>query len=384
MGLVYNVISADDHVQEHPEVWTSRMSKGKWGDRIPQVQRQPDGTERWVFDGKVMALPGGASDGVAAVGAAMINTVMEPQRWEEVPKTTYDPTARLQAMDMDGIDYSVLYPNVAGLAGEGFGSITDPEFELACVQAYNDFLIEEWASVSDRFVPQCILPIYPIEEAVKEARRAVEKGHRGLVYPAIPMHMREGIPHVNEPEYDPLWSVCEELGVPMCFHAGCSSKIQFPAYEGMLPEVAAALRNVTRPISSSKIVPNLLYSGILERHPNMKVIMAESTLTWGAFTLESCDYHAYRMRTQTLGHPVLPSELFKRQCYFTAWYDQNGIKARRYMGTESIMWGTSFPLTTSTWPNSSTYINRAFQGVEDVEKGKMLWGNAAKLYHLEI
>ena len=193
MGLLHNVISADDHVQEHPEVWTSRMSKGKWGDRIPQIQRQPDGTERWVIDGKVLALPGGASDGVAAVGAAMINTVSEPQRWEEVPKTAYDPTTRLQAMDMDGIDYSVLYPNVAGLAGEAFGSITDPEFELACVQAYNDFLIEEWASVSDRFVPQCILPIYPIEEAVKEARRAVEKGHKGLVYPAIPMHMRDGM-----------------------------------------------------------------------------------------------------------------------------------------------------------------------------------------------
>ena len=90
MELKYGFISADDHVQEHPEVWTKRMSKAKWGDRIPHVERQADGTERWVVDGKKVDLPG-----VALAGAAMPDRAREPQRWEEVPEES--PTCRASA-----------------------------------------------------------------------------------------------------------------------------------------------------------------------------------------------------------------------------------------------------------------------------------------------
>ena len=93
-------ISADDHVQEHPEVWTARLSKNKWGDRIPHLERQPDGTERWTVDGRRLPLTG-----VALSGALMADRVREPQRWEEVPKMAYMPRERLRAMDADGVDY---------------------------------------------------------------------------------------------------------------------------------------------------------------------------------------------------------------------------------------------------------------------------------------
>src|SRR5439155_12107587 len=138
--------------------------------------------------------------GVASAGVAMSDRAREPQRWSEVPKVAYDPTARLQAMDVDGVDYSVLYPTVAGLAGETFGRLTDPALELACVQAYNDWLIEEWAGTSQRFIPQCIVPLFPAEATVAEIKRAVARGHRGVIYPAVPMELRE-VPHVNELAY---------------------------------------------------------------------------------------------------------------------------------------------------------------------------------------
>ncbi len=121
------------------------------------------------------------------------------------------PAERLKTMDAAGIDCSVLYPTVAGLAGETFGRLQDSELEIACVQAYNDWLIDEWASVSDRFIPQCIVPIWPVEAAIAEIKRAVGRGHRGVILPSLPMHLRK-VPHISGPEYDPLWSVCEELG----------------------------------------------------------------------------------------------------------------------------------------------------------------------------
>ena len=118
MELKYGLISVDDHVQEHPEVWTQRMSRTQWGDRIPHIATQPDGTEGWMVDGAKLPM-----SGVASAGAAMSDRTREPQRWSEVPKVAYDPTARLQAMDVDGVDASVLYPTVAGLAGETFGRL---------------------------------------------------------------------------------------------------------------------------------------------------------------------------------------------------------------------------------------------------------------------
>src|SRR5487761_1409574 len=105
MTLTYGLISVDDHVQEHPQVWTSRMPAAKWGDRIPHVEQQADGSDRWVVDGQVLPLRGAAT-----AGAVMPDRAREPQRWDEVPRMAYEPSQRLQAMDADGVDYSVLYP----------------------------------------------------------------------------------------------------------------------------------------------------------------------------------------------------------------------------------------------------------------------------------
>src|SRR5262245_9887420 len=230
MELKYGIISADDHVQEHPEVWTSRMSRQKWGHRMPHVERQPDGSDCWIVGGRPVA---------NIMGAVTVDSVRKPTRWEDVPAMVYNARERLQSMDSDRIDCSVLYPTVAGLAAETFGKLDDPDLELACVQAYNDWLIEEWGSISPRLVPQCIVPIWPMERTVAEIRRAVAKGHKGVIYPASPMELRD-VPHINEPAYDPLWAICQDLGVPLCFHSGASPKIQLPPADAFSPVIAAA------------------------------------------------------------------------------------------------------------------------------------------------
>ena len=376
MELKHGLISVDDHVQEHPEVWTQRLSRARWGDRIPHIESQPDGTESWVVDGEKIPM-----GGVASAGAAMPDRALEPQRWEEVPRAAYVPSERLRAMDTDGVDYSVLYPTVAGYAGETFGRLKDEELELACVQAYNDWIIEEWAGASHRFIPQCIVPISPIDATIAEVRRAVAKGHRGVVFPAIPMHLRD-VPHINEPDYDPLWETCSELQVPVCFHSGSSPQIQFPAYDGLSPGLASALGALTRPVSTVIVIANFLFSRILMRYPDLKVVFAESSLGWGAYEMETADHQFERQRLNLEGYDMKPSEMFRRQCYLTGWYDRAPIEARRYIGVDNIMWETNFPMSTSTWPNSRDSIAKSFQGIPQADRDKILWGNAASLYKL--
>ena len=212
MQLKYGFISVDDHVQETPDLWTSRVAK-KFADRVPQLVTAQDGSQQWFVDGQMLL------DGrTARAGALMADRNEDPKRWADVPAPAFAPAERLKAMDSAGIDYSVLYPTVAGLAGETFGRLQDSELEIACVQAYNDWLIDEWAGASDRFIPQCLVPIWPIEAAIAEIKRAVGRGHRGVILPSLPMHLRK-VPHISGPEYDPLWSVCEEsrrAGMPSC------------------------------------------------------------------------------------------------------------------------------------------------------------------------
>jgi len=377
MKLKYGFISTDEHVQEHPEVWTKRMSKAKWGDRIPHVERG-DGKERWVVDGHSVGLRG-----VALAGAAMPDRAHEPQRWEDVPGVVYKPADRLTAMDVDGVDYAVLYPAVAGLAGETFGRIQDAELELACVQAYNDWLVEEWAGASPRFIPQCIVPLAPAEAMANEIKRAFGKGHRGVVMPSVPMMLRE-VPHINEPAYDPLWATCQELDVPVCFHAGASPGIQFPPYPGFSPQIQSAMEAITRPVSSVLVMANFLFARILSRFPRVKVVFAETSLAWAAYELELADHQFERQRLHTEGYELTPSQLFKRQCFMVGWFDATGLKTRHHIGVNNILWSTNFPQSTSTWPESRHAIARCFEGVPENERKQVLVDNAAKLYKIAV
>jgi predicted TIM-barrel fold metal-dependent hydrolase len=372
--LKYGLVSAADHVIEPPDLWRSRL--GQWGDRIPHIEAQPDGSECWVVDGKTQPLTGSGS-----AGALMEDRTVEPRSWAQMPRAAWDARARLEAMDRDGVDYSVLYPSVVGVGGENLHRIEDADLELACVQAYNDWLVEEWGGASARLLPQCIVPLSSVDAAVAEARRAVGKGHRGVVLPSLPMQIRS-LPHINDAYWDPLWTACEELGVPLALPAGAPGPIQIAPDERLAPKVAEAFRAITRASSHIPVMVNLLLSRILLRHPQLRVVFAGSALGWVAYLLEFTDHQFREDRVDTEGYELTPSQMFRRQCYVTGWYDRTGVRTRHLIGVENIMWSTSFPMTTSSWPDTQAFIARGMEGVPQDERNRMLWGNASSLYRL--
>ena len=109
------IVSTDDHVVENPELWSSRLSRSRFGDRVPHIERQADGADCWIIEGKRLPLLGSGS-----AGALTIDRTGEPRRFEEIAAQAWKPSQRLAAMNRDGIDFSVLYPSVAGVAGETF------------------------------------------------------------------------------------------------------------------------------------------------------------------------------------------------------------------------------------------------------------------------
>jgi predicted TIM-barrel fold metal-dependent hydrolase len=351
------------------------LSRSKWGDRIPHIERAPDGSDWWIVDGQNKLLAN-----IAQVGALLDDRAIAPDRWEKIPKPAYDPSERLQAMDRDGIEYAVLYPTLSGCSGEFLGAVSSRELEIECVRAYNDWLIEEWASRSNRFIPQCILPLGPADLVVAEIKRAVAKGHRGVIFPAAPMHLRN-VAHINSPAYDPIWATCQEFDVPLCFHAGSAPDLfQFPISPRLTPALAAALQAVTRPPSAVFDLVNILFSRILLRFPKLNVIFAESTIGWGAFLLEYAD-HQYEQ--DHCAYELKPSEMFRRQCYLTTWFDPVKINLP-HIGADRILWATNFPAANSTWPESRAFVARCLAGVADEEQHRILRDNTAQLYKLRL
>jgi uncharacterized protein len=371
-------ISAVDHVVEHAAVWADRMSKAEWGDRIPHVERQADGSDVWLIDGAKHPLTGRGS-----IGAFAGDRNFRPRTWDDIPAAAWKPADRLTAMNGAGISHSVLYPTIAGLAGETFARIEDPAFERACVRAYNDWLIDEWASASDRFIPQCIIPVASPEDAAAEIERAVARGHKGVIIPPYPSKI--GVhPIINEPVYDPIWQTCEKLGVPVCFHAGGNPELELVPYEGFSPAVQAACEGVTRPASLMFAVPNLLVSGILDRFPDLKVLFADAGFGWLGFILEAADHQFanFHLKAQH-GYPRTPLEAFRQQCFATGHYGDASVRrVCDYPGAANIMWSANLPLDSSTWPDTGATIEHAFRNLDPSLGTQVARENAAALYRL--
>jgi predicted TIM-barrel fold metal-dependent hydrolase len=385
MAQGFKLISADDHVQEPPDLWSERLSKKTWGDRAPRVAMQPDGSERWVVDGRVAGDRAGALSPVARVGALSADPYSDVQTWTQVPKEAYDPAERLKAMDRDGVDAAVLYPSAAGVSGEVLAAIEDPELELACVQAYNDWLVDTWAEAGPRYVAQCLVPVTSVEAAAKELERAVGMGHRGVTMPAAPWRINANSPHLHDSVWDPFWAKADELGVPVSFHSGSAPNILLQVYEGLEPSVAKGFDLVRQPTSTGMVLGRFLFSGIGERFPNVKFVFAASGIDWMAFLLEVSDHEWERIclrGEQPYEMNTAPSDIFHRQCHVTTWFESVGLRLRGLIGIDNILWASEFPLETSTYPNSVETVEKNFKGIPKDEREKILSGNTGSLYRI--
>jgi predicted TIM-barrel fold metal-dependent hydrolase len=371
----YRFVSVDDHVVEHPTVWTDRMSRATWGDRVPHVA-ESDGGQVWVIDGQAVPIADGA-----VVGALLRDPAEAPRRFAEVPSAATDPAARLHAMDTAGVDTSVLFPWVAGTAGQTLATITDPDLELACVRAYNDWLVDEWAAASPRFVPQCLVPLSSVEAAVAELERAAGRGHRGLVFPALPMFLRDA-PEISDGSYGRLWEACASLSMPLALHCGSTPLIQAPAYQGFAPPVSAALDAVNRPFSSALVIASVLLSQMLVPHPGLQVLFPEDSVGWGVFTLETMDYLVQVDRLNVDTYRLLPSEVFARQCYFVGGFEPFPTWAGEYLPASRVLWATNFPSAASPWPDLAGALEKSTAGVTEADRRSILGGNAASLYRI--
>ena len=376
----YVINDVDTHVTESPTVWVDRVPK-HMRDRVPYVKRNRADRDAWFL--------GETQIGVAGQTATAGRGDMKswPATYADMHPGAYDADARLAYMDQTGIWSMVLYPNVAGFGNQAFLKLGDPELMLACVEAYNDWQTD-WASAdSRRLLPTTSTPFWDVDLAVAEVKRCAAKGHRGILFTGEPQAF--GQPLLGDPHWDPLWRTAVEHDLPVSFHIGSGNmeaglgRKQVEAY-GRMATFAAGSVNLF--LGNGFQMMDLLISGVLARHPDIKFVSVESGIGWVPFALEALDYQflGNRVREERPDLDRLPSEYFATNVYACYWFEQ--VAPRRLIdkiGVDRILFETDFPHPTCLFGDE--VMDRIETGLGDSDeetRRKILWSNAEQLYHI--
>lgn len=370
--MKYRVISADSHVNEPEDLWQKRLP-AKLRGRGYRLVDCANGGQGWVDeDGEVSPYSLGA---VSQFGQDFAKIKVSGVRFQDLRPGNHDPVAHLADQDMDGIDASVMYPGQGMLLPK----IKDTELRLESFRAYNDWMVEDFASADPRrIIALAMIPADDnIEDMVAEVERCARKGHRGGVLPTYPFYRA-----YTDRYYDPLWAAAAANNFPLHFHRGIAK--QAPAAFGLMPSDAASVAGIVlRFFASMDPIAYMTFSGVFHRNPGLKIVSAESDFGWWPFFVQACDDQWERQRHWSkLELDEKPSAYFRRQVFLTFMDDMVGVSNLKFVGADNFMFASDYPHSVSTWPDSRKYIDKQMSGIASTDRDKLVVGNAMKLYGL--
>jgi predicted TIM-barrel fold metal-dependent hydrolase len=366
------IISADSHVFEPIDLWETRMDR-KFRERGPRFVADYQGKPGTWF--VCEGIQPRAISSIAATGVPKEDLVkFTDVHHKDLRPGGYDPVARLKDQDIDGVSGEVLYATYA----MQLYVIPDAELQEAAFNAYNEWLVEMCSEAPDRLVGLALISVYNVDRAVKELQRWAKRGLRGAMIAAVPPEGTE----YSEPLYEPLWAAAEEIGLPISIHTLTSNR---KGNYRFTRELRGAARYPENPMEVMLTVGEMLTSPLFDRHPRLRIVLAEADIGWLPWLLNRVDRGHERYGGQNGIHLELkPSEYFRRNVSASFIVDRVGVFTREFMGVENLMWSSDYPHTDSTWPRSLESIEHDFAGVSEADRVKMTCTNAARLYGFNV
>ena len=372
-GRQYNVISADSHVVEPPDLW-EKWLESKYQDKAPKLVKDEEGGDAWLYDPKGHPAPLGL---VTCVGTPFDKMKWPGSRYgHEIHPACYEGPARLEVLDVDGVDAEILYPPQRAVMT--FMAYEDSDLQLAGLHAYNRWLQEGFCSADpDRLIGAYQLPNLGIETSVAELRRARDLGFRSAVIAMWPT----GNPRLSRDD-DPFWAAAEEMGIPVSIHFKLASQTSGHRHAaGARGAVGAYSGMVDMPL----LMMDLIFDGVFDRFPDLKVVGVETGVGWIPHYMEMLDDRYWRNRVWTqINLKKVPSQYFKDNwlATFISSTDRIGVQIRHAVGIDSMAWSTDFPHHGNDWPYSRKVIDEMFLNVPQDERDKIVCRNAAQIYGL--
>jgi predicted TIM-barrel fold metal-dependent hydrolase len=382
-----HVIDADTHLTEPHDLWTSRAPRG-FEERVPRVV-DVDGEPTWTVDDRVVLARASASSVVDRAGQRSRGSAFISWVFDDAHPAAYDVSERLAVMDELGVFAHVVYPNVAGFGGQRFTDLGDDVLRLLCVTLYNDAMAELQEASGGRLFPMGLLPWWDVHQCVDEARRIADLGLRGVNMTSDPQ-VQSTTPDLGDPTWDALWEACADLALPLHFHIGASQTSLSWFGDSPWPshgdDQKLAIGSAMMYLTNARVLANIIYSGLLERHPRLAVVSVESGIGWIPFVLEALDHQADETAPGTLDYlSMRPSEYFRRQMYACFWFESIDVAHTiERLGEDRVLFETDFPHPTCLYPDSLSHAARGLAEVSAAAQRKLLQDNAAALYRIDL
>jgi predicted TIM-barrel fold metal-dependent hydrolase len=300
-----------------------------------------------------------------------------------------DPKERLRTLESDGCVASVIFPATDIDTLPPFDAMPvlgapapSRAHRWAGARAYNRWLSEYCSEDNGRLGGMLVLPdLDDIDEAVAEIRWGAAMGLRGGVN--LPS-WNVDFPAFHHPRYDPLWATCAELRMPINIHVGnhgADPRLYGNVSSAGMIAAAEATWWARRPLTL------LIFGGVFERHPGLRLVFAEMHADWIPNLLEHLESVFHRRLNATLcrGLSLTPREYWERNCGVTATFmTPHEAELRHQIGVANIMWGSDFPHPEGTYPFTRECLRRTFNRVPPAETQAILADNAARLYNLDL
>ena len=364
----HRVLDTDSHQMEPPGIWADYIDP-LFADRAPRIGDVGNGRPGMCVEGEPVAKQDGSypmhsEEFLAAAARGM-------EKHEQSRAAGFKPAARIGDMDRHGVDAQVLYPTVGGqLLGRQF---QDPELLAAVCRAYNDWSLEYCNHAPERLRMAAMLPVQAADLAVEEARRVASLGAACFYVRPNPVCGRNLHHDANEP----LWDAIEALGLPACIHDSGSPYL--PSF-GERMETHTSGHIVAHPFEAMVAMMSLIWFGVVERHPRLRVVHVEADAGWLPYWLQRMEQHWEF--SGNAEHPQLrkrPTEYFKSNFLVACRGDEMTLPAVcELVGDDYVTFNTDYPHPDGTWPAGMEALEQ--QPLPEATIRKIFWDNAAAAF----
>jgi predicted TIM-barrel fold metal-dependent hydrolase len=378
--MANDLISCDDHMdlgQLPADLWTTRLP-ASLRDRAPHIEER-DGQAVWICDGKVWGTWGGKAPATANQRPVkpLYNSFDRAGIYDQSARRPAVAEFRLADMDRDGVRAQVIFGPIFQI------STDDPVLRVACYRVYNDWLMEFCKAAPDRLLGVPMLPETPDGASDELLRLAAKGGVR-----QVTLMIANITPKLDDPAWERLWTALEETGIILSWHI----TVFLPDPRSRAAGKAASVFENTKGFLNNFLEPfvDLFAWGILERHPKLKLVMAEAGTGWLPWLVQELDYRHWRLWEAKefwadKGGAALetkPSELFKRQIWATFQEDYAAMSLIPFFGDGHLLWASDYPHPDGVWPNSHAAVERQMKDLSPEMRRKLTHDNAARLYGL--
>lgn len=368
------LISADSHVIEPRNMWVDHVEPA-FKARAPRVVKDPPGKkgDYLIIEGVEPQKVGGGF--AAGIPPEKLKEQLEAASLDDCIRGAYEPAARMKDMALDGIEAEVIYTT----HGFRLFSIPDEALQNAVFKGFNDWLAEFCSYDPKHLIGLGLIPLLNVEDGISELKRCASMGLRGGVIMCSPP---EGISYAD-PRYEPFWAVADELNMPLSLHVltghGQESKAEGKFKDNTYLRAMSVVHELQRSFTE------IIFGGVLERHPGLKIVSAENDIGWMPHFLYRADhFHSQQKYAKPTDLKMLPSEYAKRQLFVTFMDDPVGVRLADYYGEDNYGWASDYPHMQSTFPNSHKVVDENFADVSKTTKRKITRDNVIKLYNLDL